>query len=305
MEVQDSETSAQKTKSERYGKIAIALFLLLAMFWALGSFVVWILLGAAAYFAFLYFYYQPRRPKTESWRSSPYESYSVNNPDDVKNKAKLIVQIVVGFFVILFAFFFIVGLISQDDASEDNTTISDTSEEQDNAQLLKDDPENIDALTGIGNQFFDQSSYDSALFYYNKVLRIEPNNSAALYNKGLVYYNQKQYQQSIDILKKCLNADPANRDAKYIMGHNYYDRQLYDDALNWYQQAYDAGLRDAFLSHALGFLYDNKGNNTKSISYYKEALQLDSSRTTIYTRLAEMEPDKAAWYRKKEAEWKK
>ena len=307
MEVQDSETNAQKIKSERYGKIAIALFLLLALSWAIGAFVIWILLGAAAYFTFLYFYYQPRQPKVESWRSSHYESYSANDPDDIKKKAKLVVQIVIGFFVFLFAFFFVVGIVSRDDAGENNTIISDASGEStnDTVLLLKDDPDNIEALTGIGNQFFDQSNYDSALFYYDKVLRIEPANSAALYNKGLVFYNLKQYEQSIDLLKKCLGGDPANRDAKYIMGHDYYDRQLYDDALNWYQQAYEAGLRDAFLSHALGFLYDNKGNNTLSIRYYKEALQMDSSRATIYTRLAEMEPDNAAWYRKKEAEWKK
>ncbi|HEY5826263.1 MAG TPA: tetratricopeptide repeat protein, partial [Cyclobacteriaceae bacterium] len=222
MEVQDPETHAQKTKSERYGKIAIVLFLLLALFWAIGAFVIWILLGAAVYFTFLYFYYQPRQPKTESWRSSQYGSYSSDDPDDIKKKAKLVVQIVIGFFVFLFVFFFIVGVVSQDNTSEDNTIISDVSEESanNNVQVLKHDPNNIDALTGIGNQFFDQSNYDSALLYYNKVLKIEPTNSAALYNIGLVYYNQKQYQQSIDLLKKCISVDPDNRDAKYIMGHN-------------------------------------------------------------------------------------
>ncbi len=304
MEVHESETGTQKAKSERFGKIAVVLFLLLALFWALGTFVVVSFLSAGVYFSFLYFYYQPREQKAEPWRSASHGSYSANDPEDVKKKAKLIVQIVIGFFVFLFVFFFIVGIVSEDDTSEGTTTASEENV-SDNAQRLKDDPNNIDALTGMGNQFFDQSNYDSALFYYDRVLKIEPGNSAALYNKGLVYYNQQQYQQSIDLLKKCLAADPDNKDAKYIMGHNFYDRQLYDDALTWYQQAYDAGLRDAFLSHALGYLYDNKGNNTKSINFYKEALQMDSSRTTIYTRLAEMEPDKADWYKKKESEWKK
>lgn len=309
MDVQDSEDDTLKRKSDRYGKIAIVFSLLLALFWALGAFIIWILSGLSVYFAFLFFYYQPQRPKDIFRKASSDNSFSSKGwtvEDDVKRKAKLGIQIAMGFFAFFIAMLFIIGLFSNDDStSSDEAIIASGDATSESAQLLKPDPANIDAMINVGNEFFDQRNYDSALFYYNKVLSLDSRNSAVLYNKGLIYYNEKQYLQSIDLLKNSLSVDATNKEAMYVMGHNYYDRQLYDDALYWYRQAYEAGMRDAFLSHALGFLYDEKGNNTKAIFHYQEALQQDSSRTDIYVRLAEMQPDKAAWYKAKEEQWKK
>jgi tetratricopeptide (TPR) repeat protein len=119
--------------------------------------------------------------------------------------------------------------------------------------------------------FYEEKEYDSALFYCDKVLATEVNNSTALYYKGMVYYDQEKY----------------------------------DDALLWFKKAYDAGLRDAFLSHVLAYLYDEKQNTLQALIHYKEALQMDSSRADIYTRLAELEPTRAEAYKKLEQKWKK
>lgn len=305
MESQETESQIRKAKSERYGKIAVILFLLLALFSALGAFIIWIFLGAASYFTFLFFYYRPREPKV-TWKSKGSRDTSYTNPYEAnataQKKSQLIIRIVLASVVILFFFFFIIGIVSNADSDQQSSSGDEVQSEH--AETLKDDPDNIDALTNVGNDFYEQENYDSALMYYDKVLKLDARNSDAIYNKGLVYYNKKEYQKSIEMLNSCLSVDASYRDAFYIMGHNYYDRQLYDDALNWYKRAYDAGLRDAFLSHALGYLYDNKQNRTQSLFHYKEALQQDSSRTDIYVRLAEMEPEKAAWYKQKENQWK-
>jgi tetratricopeptide (TPR) repeat protein len=307
MEVQNPETHARKIKSERFGKIAVGFFFLLALLWSLGAFIIWILLWTSVYFSFLFFYYRPRQPKvsfsSRNFSQGKPSSFSSDDPEIAK-KGKAILQVVIVFTALFFVFFFVVSILSKGDSTEEDTAITSNAGDNENAEILKGDLDNVNALTERGNQFFSQEQYDSALIYYNKVLAMEPDNSASLYNKGLVYYNQKRYQESIDALKNCLRVDDANRDAMYIMGHNYYDRQLYDDALDWYKRAYDAGLRDAFLSHALGYLYDNKGNSTQSLFHYKEALQQDSTRTEIYSRLAELEPEKAFWYKRKEEQWK-
>jgi tetratricopeptide (TPR) repeat protein len=304
MESQQSENEILMKKSERYGKIAVAFLFLLALLWALGSYIIPILLGTVAYFAFLSLYHRPLHSKEPTWKSNRTNDFfsgtQFEQEESVAHK-KRIVQITIGVAIVGVAFFFIVGIIANDSNEDSGSTNEEYSDENSEQQL---DVNDRNVLTEMGNRFFDRQNYDSALFYYDKVLAIDPRNDIALYNEGLVYYKEKEYQKSIDFLKRCLSADPSNRDALYIMGHDYYDRELYNDAFNWYKQAYDAGLRDAFLSHALGYLYDSKGDIAQSIFHYKEALQQDSARTNIYSRLAELEPDKARWYKEKENQWK-
>ena len=63
-------------------------------------------------------------------------------------------------------------------------------------------------------------------------------------------------------------------------------------------------MRDAFLSHVLAYLHDNNGNTSRALTLYKEAVGMDSSRTDIYARLAELEPSNATKYKALEAKFK-
>lgn len=118
-------------------------------------------------------------------------------------------------------------------------------------------------------EFYLNKDYDSALFFYDRILRLEPGNASAWYSRGLVFY----------------------------------DQQKMDKALESFSRAYDSGMRDAFLSHVLGFLYDNSGNTARAIGFYKEALEMDSSRADIYARLAELDQSNATRYKKLSERW--
>jgi|APTNR8051073442_1049403.scaffolds.fasta_scaffold00157_43 hypothetical protein len=48
--------------AKRFKRLAVITVFLLALLWALGSFVVWILGGITACFIFLAIYYSPRKP---------------------------------------------------------------------------------------------------------------------------------------------------------------------------------------------------------------------------------------------------
>jgi tetratricopeptide (TPR) repeat protein len=298
---------ADPAKANRYRAIAIAFLLLLALFSSLGSFVVWFAGAIAGYFGFLAFYYSPRSiffNQFLSTEKSTRPDYA--SSEDIQQKARKTFQIGTAALIVIFIILFIIG--SRDESDDKNNTkgVASGQADEENAVLLKSDPGNIDALTAVGNKFYSDNLFDSAMAYYNRILAIEPRNPVALYNKGLVYYDQKEYLESIEILRTCLQIDPSNKDAAYVMGHNYYDQEQYDEAFTWYSKAYAAGLRDAFLSHALGYLYDEKKQNaSRAIELYKEALSMDSSRVTIYTRLAELEPEKAVFYKRKAKEWTK
>ena len=132
---------------------------------------------------------------------------------------------------------------------------------------------------------------------------VEVDEATSYNERGYSHYLNKQYDSALYYYDKALSLEPGIGGVWYNRGMVYYDREQMDKALESFTRAYDIGLRDAFLCHVLGYLYDNSGNTTKAITFYKEAIGLDSSRTNIYSRLAELEPSQAARYQALEQRW--
>jgi len=123
------------------------------------------------------------------------------------------------------------------------------------------------------------------------------------YDRALQEYNNQNYKQSISIARKALIGDPNNNDLMLVLGDDYGALKQNDSSFVWFDRAYQNGTRSAYLSHWLGYLYDDKGSISQGIQFYKDALKQDSTRTQIYDRLAELEPEKADWYKKKSSQW--
>jgi hypothetical protein len=123
------------------------------------------------------------------------------------------------------------------------------------------------------------------------------------YDRALQEYNNQNYRQSISIARKAVIADPNNNDLMLVLGDDYGALKQNDSSFVWFDRAYQNGVRSAYISHWLGYLYDDKGSTALGIQFYKGALKQDSTRTQIYDRLAELEPENAAWYKKKSSQW--
>jgi tetratricopeptide (TPR) repeat protein len=178
------------------------------------------------------------------------------------------------------------------------------SESEDYSDILRSDPNNIDALTNTGNLFFEKELYDSALLYYDRVLRLDDRNVTALYNKSLVRFNQRDFSAATSLASQCVEIDPANTDALLLLGDCYESQGTLDLALASYDKAYAKGVRTAALSNMLAYIHAIKGNTAKAVSFYKETLALDSSKADVYLRLAELEPERKSWYQEKSEAWK-
>jgi tetratricopeptide (TPR) repeat protein len=123
------------------------------------------------------------------------------------------------------------------------------------------------------------------------------------YDRASIEYNKQNYRQSISIARKALIGDPNNNDLMLMLGEDYGALKQKDSSFIWFDRAYQNGARSAEVSHWLGYLYDDKGSTSQGIQFYKDALKLDSTRTQIYDRLAELEPEKTEWYKKKSSQW--
>jgi tetratricopeptide (TPR) repeat protein len=241
-------------------RIGVLFTFLFALTWALPAFFNWIFFLAGSYSFFLYWFYQPRTNSFE--RTQGYDYNSASPAERFEQQFKRVARIIGLAAAGLIVLFFIANILSR----SSQTVLPDVEVER-SENVEADD---LTTWAQTGYDFYLNKQYDSALYYYERMLQRESNNGQAWYNKGLVYYEQ----------------------------------QKADEAFSAFSRAYDAGIRDAFLSHVLAYLNDNKGNTSRAVDLYKEAVSMDSSRSDIYARLAELEPERAARYKVLEERWK-
>jgi len=293
-------------KVTRYTRLAIVTAFLLALLWPLGSFIIWICLGAFVYFIFLIYYYQPEKEGSErniKWEQRDKQTH----PYDTKYKLSpkgfgILFFLIISVIAIIYFFVLITDFINENSNATENNA-EDAILEAQRVEVGK-NPADVDALINLGNSFYSHEQYDSALKYYDRAIDLNPDNYSGMYNKALVYFQFKEYSKSIEILKRCNSLYPGTAEIFLMLGDCYYSQTKYTEAMEWYKQAYDKGSRIAAQLNIMGYIYDEQKRPGEAIKYYKEALEQDSSLVEIYTRLAELEPARAKWYQRKAEEWK-
>ena len=68
--------------------------------------------------------------------------------------------------------------------------------------VLKIDPENVDAITNLGYFAIQSGQYDKAIERFEQVLKLDPNNAEAYLYLADVYLSQGDNEKGIEYLKK-------------------------------------------------------------------------------------------------------
>jgi cytochrome c-type biogenesis protein CcmH/NrfG len=116
------------------------------------------------------------------------------------------------------------------------------------SHVLKLDPDNLDALRGIGNIDFDQRNYDQAIAAYEHYLSAKPDDPEVRTDLGTMYLSTGVTDQAIAQYKKVILSHPTFFEAQFNLGIAY--GQMGDPAAahNTFQQALklapDAASRD-------------------------------------------------------------
>jgi Tfp pilus assembly protein PilF len=325
-------------KSRLWWIIFCLSLLALSIFWSVDTSLVYFMLAVAGFSVFKILQLRNSNQADQpNPIQSPFEkSYESLKPSqswlflqDVKElfrkdatgpktpqQAKVFVMLVAGFIGFIFMITILAALFGGESSDEDSAGYYQQATDYYNNQqydsaayyyrlALINDPGNVDLYFERGNAFLNGNNTDSALIMYDNALAINPQHQQAQYNKGYVYFNRKNYRQAIDETKKVLDYAPDYTDAMLLIGDSFYNQSQLDSALRWYEGAYSNGYRSAVLSHLMAYIYDTKGETSRAITSYKEAIGQDSSIVDIYTRLGELVPgEEGNWYRQKAAQMK-
>lgn len=247
-------------KAGRYFRAFILFALLYGITFSLNSFFNWIFFCAAAYSFFMSYFTLPVQPRIFQGRPKQerfnYRAPGGSQQASIDTQASRGRKVIMIVIGVLFVMFLIPFTIGLIQGFQGDNSTSDDSS-------TTYEPEVSDVnLVGMGNDFFNQQQYDSADKYYDLALNEDPDNMEAVYGKGIVQYNK---------------------------GH-------IEDANIYFLKAYEGGFRYAWLSWALADMNDKQGNRERAVGFYKESVNLDSTYTDSYRRLAELEPANSAKY---------
>lgn len=104
--------------------------------------------------------------------------------------------------------------------------------EEEYKRILADDPNNFEALVGLGNLYFDNKQYQEAVDYYRRALRINPDNPNVQTDLALCYFYLDLNDLAISELEQVVKKYPSFPQAHYNLAICYQRAGRIQDALN-------------------------------------------------------------------------
>ena len=157
-----------------------------------------------------------------------------------------------------------------------DTAVVDTSPEAEIKRLsdqIKLSPKDYDLFYRRSVNWYDAGNTFRAMDDMNKSIELNNMNPEAYYMRGFYHYVQNQDDAALKDLNRAINVNTDNPEVFYLIGQIHFFRKEYKDAQDAYEAAAKIDSLQPTYSFALGFMEQERGNTTKAIKYYEEALQ--------------------------------
>lgn len=141
-------------------------------------------------------------------------------------------------------------------------------------KIIKETPENAEALSMLGSIKFQNKQYKSAAKYIQKAIKIKP--CADFYKKfGRVYIEDNDFNNAIKIYRKAIELEPDNFEVWFYLGVALENIKHFDEALIAYQTACSINSENNEIYRKLGYIYYIiKNDPQKAIKCYEKLAEL-------------------------------
>lgn len=314
------DTERMQKQAQKYFLVSYFFMAILAITWSLGPGFVYLLLGVIGFTLFLGIskivqagmneqsYFSGGRSESKPlgvldqlaiWLNRraaefKYQSGNTGSTQDLFSRLKRVARIMGISFAILIGFIIIANIVGGGDDEYDNLANAEFyygKGKLDSAyfyyhQVLKQSPDNYQANFGLAKVANENKNYDSALYYYDRVMTISDDTDAYT-GKASILYNLERYDDALNVLNTLFQRDETNGWAYLLAGDCNYMQKKYDLALPYYEKAYDLGERSKELSNIMAYIYDVQGQKDRAIVFYEETLTYGDD-AEISNRIAEL-----------------
>lgn len=147
-----------------------------------------------------------------------------------------------------------------------------------------------------GNLLLHQKKIDQAIAAYQNAIQLKPHNPLGYISLGDAFMQQKNFDQAIVVYEKAIQLDPKNSEtyvklALALENQREFNKIVYSffvslgAAPSW--ETYNNGVSTVSSLISKFNAQYNQGKLEKVVSIYKQAVQLDTTNSLAYSRLAE------------------
>ncbi len=141
---------------------------------------------------------------------------------------------------------------------------------------LQDDPDNSEALYGMGSIYLQQQKTDEARAAFERVIRLPPRYPGTLPNAwnnlGLLSARQVRTDEAIQYFKQAMQLDPDHLIALQNLGNAFRQAKRPDDAKTTLERALRLSPDSAEVNYALGMVYAQADDIDRAYDYLRKAL---------------------------------
>jgi len=154
--------------------------------------------------------------------------------------------------------------------------------------VLRSNPDNVDALRLLGLNLARDGRVDEAETQFRKAITIAPDFAGALLDLGRTLKEQSQFEEAIDSFKRVMKLEPTNYQAPFLLASTLSLAALTYEALEAYERVLE--LRPNHPSAKLGIAHVLKtiGRQAEAVEAYRDCIKLKPDNGEIYWSLANL-----------------
>ncbi len=158
--------------------------------------------------------------------------------------------------------------------------------------LIKEHPEDIEAIMALGNILRGHKKFAECADVYSKAAALVPHpekaNWAVFYFRGICYERSKQWPKAEADLKKALELFPEQPHVLNYLGYSWIDQGVnLDQGMDMIKRAVQQRPDDGYIVNSLGWAYYRTGNYEEAVKQLERAIELKPEDPTINDHLGD------------------
>jgi len=156
-------------------------------------------------------------------------------------------------------------------------------------KAFKLNPDDVTVLSALGYTLNQLKNDKEALLHLNKALIIEPNNIQVISVLAMIHESQKEYQISDSLYTSALKIDSANVLIMNNFAYSLAERNIrLQEALTMSKKAIDAEPKNSSYLDTIGWIYFRLGDYKKAKKNIEEAVKIESKNATLLDHLGDV-----------------
>lgn len=137
----------------------------------------------------------------------------------------------------------------------------------------------------LANAYGKLGKWTESIPHFEKVLEFDPENSQALTGVGFGYYFEGDFDKALDCTLSAIEINFYNSSSHYILGQIFEAQQQYDEAAQAYEVALKIAPNNGTARNKIISLYTKQLNNDTRATFHKEILKSASESTETIEEL--------------------